>query len=91
MNIVKIGWNAITWGQKLAIQTSVFSLRIPYVWHQTQNSALIGAMSAFNCIYLGHYFSDRAEFVKSSYFKVLFQNLKPKLKHSKNRIFVMSQ
>ena len=24
-------------------------------------SDLIGAMSAFNCLYLGHYFSDRAE------------------------------
>ena len=24
-------------------------------------SDLIGTMSAFNCLYLGHYFSDRAE------------------------------
>ena len=25
-------------------------------------SDLIGAMSAFNCLFLGHYFSDQAEF-----------------------------
>ena len=25
------------------------------------HSDLIGTMSAFNCLYLGHYFSDRAE------------------------------
>ena len=29
-----------------------------------KHSDLIGTMPAFNCLYLGHYFSDRAEIFK---------------------------
>ena len=33
----------------------------------SKDSDLMGTISAFNCLHLGHYFSDRAEFVSSSY------------------------
>ena len=50
---------------------------------------LIGTMSAFDCLYLNHYLSDRElKFINSSYFKELLQNLEQKLKYSKNSIFV---
>ena len=42
--------------KSLAIQTTVFS-----TWFMTfRLSFLIGAKSAFNSLYLGHYFSDQA-------------------------------
>ena len=53
-------------------------------------SELIGTMSAFNCLYLGHYFKLELKFATNIYFKELFQNLRPRLKYSKNRILVTS-
>ena len=53
-------------------------------------SDLIGTMSVFNCLYFGHYFSNGLKFVNNSCFKQLFQNLRPKVQHSKNIVFVTS-
>ena len=38
--------------------------------------------STFTCLNLRHFFQIELKFVISSYFNVLFQILKPKLKHS---------
>ena len=53
-------------------------------------SGLIGTMSVFSCLYFGLISQMELKFVTNSYFKQLFQNLRPKLQYSKYRIFVTS-
>ena len=77
--------------RRLTIQTTVFSawifLRLA---PGSKCSNLIGTMSVFNCLHFGHYFTNGVEIVRNSYFKQLFQNLRPKSQYSKIRIFLTS-
>ena len=76
--------------RRLAIQTTVF-----LAWILTLSSRLKIQSSDRNCQYSIAYTSViishmELKLVNSSYSRQLFQNLRPKLQNSKNRIFVTS-